>query len=167
MTKKGDLITTPLRFSMVSEGIFRSSYPAPVTYPFLETLHLRTLVCLQPEDLRKELRDYCEEKGIEIVEAMVGINQEPFLFMNDVVVRGAIAKVLDPASHPVMFFCSNGRLRTSCVTGCIRKVNKWCLTSILAEFDQFVDDEGGVMDYRFIEAFRYVIQSKPITSVQI
>ena len=156
MTAKGnETLITPLRFSMVSEGIYRSSYPAPVTYSFLESLNLRTLVCLQPGDLREELRIYCEDKGIGIVEAEVGINQEPFVFMNEQAVREAITKVLDPASHPVLFFCNNGRLRSSCITGCIRKLNRWCLTSILAEFDQFVDDEGGVMDYRFMESFRY------------
>ena len=142
---------------MVSEGIYRSSYPAPSTYPFLETLNLRTLVCLQPSDLKEELRIYCKDRGIDIFEAEVGINQEPFVFMNEEAVREAISKVLDPASHPVLFFCNNGRLRSSCVTGCIRKLNRWCLTSILAEFDKFVDDEGGVMDYRFMESFRYEV----------
>ena len=39
------------------------------------------------------------------------------------------------------------------VCGCIRKIRKWPLSSIVREFEQFVDPEGSFHDVQYIEHF--------------
>ena len=76
-------LCTPIGFGQVSEGVYRSAYPANSTLPFLKTLHLHTLIALQPRDIRDDLRIFCQEEGIRIVEADFGVNQEPFVTISE------------------------------------------------------------------------------------
>ncbi len=116
---------TPLGFSQVDEGCYRSAYPTQACLGFIETLNLKTVIALQPEDLRAELRDFCAKSNITIIEADIGLNQEPFLVMSEANVNKVLDVVLNPTCLPVMIFCNNGRLRTSCLVGCFRRTKKW------------------------------------------
>jgi tyrosine-protein phosphatase SIW14 len=58
---------------------------------------------------------------------------------------------IDPDQQPVLIFDTNGKVRCSCVVGCIRKYSGWSLSSIFQEFEQFAEPEGGVADMLFIE----------------
>lgn len=39
-----DLLVPPLNFAMVDNGIFRSGFPEPVNFSFLQTLGLRSIM---------------------------------------------------------------------------------------------------------------------------
>lgn len=41
-----DLFIPPLNFAMVDNGIFRSGFPEPANFPFLQTLNLRSIMYL-------------------------------------------------------------------------------------------------------------------------
>lgn len=73
---------TPLNFAYVGDGIYRSGFPVAESLDYLTQLGLKSAVCLQPEDLGREagggVRRFCEEQGIELLEADVGENKEPF-----------------------------------------------------------------------------------------
>lgn len=43
--------------------------------------------------------------------------------------------------------------RTGCLVGCLRKLQKWCLTSIFDEYQRFAAAKARVSDQRFIELF--------------
>jgi tyrosine-protein phosphatase SIW14 len=43
--------------------------------------------------------------------------------------------------------------RTGCVVGCLRKLQRWCLTSIFNEYQRFAAAKTRVSDLRFIEIF--------------
>ena len=118
-------INTPIGFGEILPGVYRSAYPKKSNYDFLKTLALKTLISLQPQDLRFELKEYCSDHNIEIIEANVGTNQEPFVVMSGSIVNEVINITNDTLKHPILIFCNNGKLRTSCVVGCIRRVNNW------------------------------------------
>lgn len=40
----GELFVPPLNFAMVDNGIFRSGYPEPVSFSFLQSLQLRSIM---------------------------------------------------------------------------------------------------------------------------
>lgn len=139
----------PLAFAQVDSKIYRSSYPAKKSLPFIESLHLKSLVCLSPNELKQELRDFCELHNIELIEKNVGYNQEPFIFMHSEVVEEVLSFISNPSNQPVMVFCVNGKLRSNSVIGCYRKlIQKWSLISIFHELEQF---GGSEIDYLFIE----------------
>jgi hypothetical protein len=80
----------PPGFSAVKTGLYRSSYPNKRTYSFIHTLKLKSLICLQPEDLRDDLRKFCESNEINLITIDVGVNREPFLQMDNIAISNAI-----------------------------------------------------------------------------
>lgn len=40
----------PVNFGLVEEDLYRSGQPTLLNFPFLETLHLNTIVYLAPDD---------------------------------------------------------------------------------------------------------------------
>lgn len=146
---------------MVSSGIYRSSYPAEISYEFIENLDLRSMICLSPADLRPELTLLCETRGIQIVSFDLKLNQEPFLTMSENLMHEATDFALSTANQPVLIFCTNGKVKTGATVACIRKKQGWGFTSCLAEFDLFSEPDGGLADHSFIDSFEVPI---PTTS---
>jgi len=147
------MLQLPLGFARVGEGIYRSAYPASKTLPFVKTLQLRSMVCLYPKDIRSDLREYAEQNGIKIIEADIGANQEPFIVMSTAAVSSALAVLSDPASHPVLVFCTSGKVRTGCVIGCLRKLMGWSIVTIVHELEHSTDGEASLADQIFVEQF--------------
>ena len=124
----------PLGFCKIYDNVYRSSYPATKSLPFITTLGLKSIICLTPSELKKELRDYCEKNNITIFEANVGYNQEPFIVMSESVVSEAIHIALDHTQRPSLIFCTTGKVKTSCVVACLRKHSplRWSTVSAIA-----------------------------------
>jgi tyrosine-protein phosphatase SIW14 len=108
----------PLGFARVDENVYRSGYPAKKSLDFIGTLGLKSMVSLlNPSENRSDLKAHCKAHDIFLFEADIGVNKEPFLSMNAEVVT-AVLKHLDNKSNlPCLLFCSNGKLRTSCMIG--------------------------------------------------
>lgn len=108
----------PLGFAKVDENVYRSGYPANKSLDFISTLGLKSMVSLlNPSENRHDLKFYCKANNLTFLEADIGVNKEPFLSMD----RDAVASVLnhleDKSNLPCLLFCSNGKLRTSCMIG--------------------------------------------------
>lgn len=43
--------------------------------------------------------------------------------------------------------------RTGCLVGCLRKLQKWCLSSVFDEYQRFAAAKARVSDQRFVELF--------------
>jgi hypothetical protein len=56
----------PNLFGIVEPGIFRSNAPLEENVPFLENLHLRTIIFLSPEVLLRTVNELFMEKGIRV-----------------------------------------------------------------------------------------------------
>lgn len=83
---------------------------------------------------------------------------------SEALVLQALRLVLDPRAYPLHLVCSGtGRHRTGVVVGCFRKLQRWALSSIFAEYRRYAgstglrgaDDVGNqmVMNEQFIELF--------------
>lgn len=71
-------------------------------------------------------------------------------------IRTALAVVLDRSHHPVLIHCNQGKHRTGCVVGCVRRAQRWSLISIFEEYRRFAGDKARVVDQQFIERFLFV-----------
>ncbi|KAJ1434142.1 protein-tyrosine phosphatase [Ochromonadaceae sp. CCMP2298] len=147
----------PLGFSKVQEGVYRSAYPASKSFPFIRTLGLKSMVCLCPGDVRSELETFCAEQSITLLKYDVKFNQDPFLCMCEDTINAILDHVQNDANQPVLLFSFNGRVSTACVVGCLRKRTRWCMSSIILEFEQFSEPDGSLCDLQFIDSF----ESKP------
>ncbi|MBA0605544.1 hypothetical protein Godav_018109 [Gossypium davidsonii] len=92
----------------------------------------------------------------------------------------------DVRNHPVLIHCNRGKVceicssalymtkrfefynvvlsfqhRTGCVVGCLRKLQRWCLSSVFDEYQRFAAAKARVSDQRFMELFD--VSSVPIS----
>lgn len=79
--------------------------------------------------------------------------QEPFVNIPEDTIREALKVVLDVRNHPLLIHCKRGKHRTGCLVGCLRKIQRWCLTSIFDEYQRFAAAKARVSDQRFMELF--------------
>ncbi|XP_074307460.1 inositol diphosphatase DSP4-like [Silene latifolia] len=154
----------PFNFAMVDNGIFRSGFPDLTNLPFLQTLGLRSVIYLCPEPYPKAITEFLEANGVHLFQYAIEMCKEPFVNIPPDMIREAMKITLDTRNHPVLIHCKGGKHRTGCLVGCLRKLQKWCLSSIFDEYQRFAGVKARISDQRFIEMFD--ISSLKNTSLQ-
>ncbi|KNA03501.1 hypothetical protein SOVF_208450, partial [Spinacia oleracea] len=71
---------------------------------------------------------------------------EPFVNIPEERVREALKAALDKKNQPVLIHCKRGKHRTGCLVGCVRKLQKWCLSSIFDEYQRFAGVKSRISD---------------------
>ncbi|KDP20688.1 hypothetical protein JCGZ_21159 [Jatropha curcas] len=148
-----DLFVPPLNFAMVDIGIFRSGFPDSANFGFLQSLGLRSIIYLCPESYPDANYEFLKANGITLFQFGIEMCKEPFVNIPDQTIRDALKVALDVRNHPVLIHCKRGKHRTGCLVGCLRKLQRWCLTSIFDEYQRFAAAKTRVSDQRFIELF--------------
>ncbi|KAK1396130.1 putative tyrosine-protein phosphatase [Heracleum sosnowskyi] len=148
-----ELFNPPLNFAMVDNGIYRSGFPDPTNFPFLKTLGLRSIIYLCPEPYPEANMEFLKLNDIRLFQFGIEGTKEPFVNIPEDAIREALTVVLDIRNHPLLIHCKRGKHRTGCVVGCLRKLQRWCLTSIFDEYQRFAAAKARVSDQRFMELF--------------
>ncbi|KAI4383236.1 hypothetical protein MLD38_009101 [Melastoma candidum] len=131
---------------MVDNGVFRSGFPEPANFSFLQTLGLRSIICLCPEDYPKETQEFLKSNGIKLYQFGIEGYKEPFANIPEDTIREALKVVIDSRNHPVLIHCKRGKHRTGCLVGCLRKLQRWCLSSVFDEYQRFAAAKARVSD---------------------
>ena len=148
--RSGDL-NPPENFAMVWRGIYRSSFVTKRNFQFLQTLRLRTIVYLCPEDYPESHTSFLAENGIQLLQFGVEGNKEPFDEIPEEIMCKALAAVLDTRNHPLLIHCNQGKHRTGCLVGCLRRTQGWSLVTIFDEYRRFAGVKARMVDQQFIE----------------
>ncbi|KAG5551682.1 hypothetical protein RHGRI_009934 [Rhododendron griersonianum] len=160
-----DLHIPPLNFSLVDNGIFRSGFPNTANFSFLQSLGLRSIIYLCPEPYPETNAHFVKSNGIRLFQfgiegckystfgVKVERKQEPFVNIPEDTIREALKVVLDVKNHPLLIHCNRGKHRTGCIVGCLRKLQRWCLSSVFDEYQRFAAAKARISDQRFMELF--------------
>ncbi|XP_077227484.1 inositol diphosphatase DSP1-like [Tasmannia lanceolata] len=143
----------PLNFGMIETGIYRSGFPNPNNFEFLETLDLRSIIYLCPEPYHEANSEFLRSRGIRLFQFGIEGSKEPFVTIPKDIILEALSVLLDVRNHPVLIHCKRGKHRTGCLVGCFRKLQNLCLSSIFEEYQCFAAAKVRVSDLRFIELF--------------
>ncbi|XP_047078090.1 probable tyrosine-protein phosphatase DSP2 [Lolium rigidum] len=156
-------LVPPLNFAMVDDGIFRSGFPGAANFRFLGSLNLRSIVYLCPEPYPEENARFLGRSGIKLHQfgiqgrktylKRVLLMQEPFVGIPEETIRDALKVILDVRNHPVLIHCKRGKHRTGCLVGCLRKLQRWRLSSVFDEYLHFAAAKARKTDQRFMELF--------------
>ncbi|XVF21044.1 hypothetical protein REPUB_Repub12eG0056500 [Reevesia pubescens] len=138
----------PLNFSMVDNGIFRSGFPDSANFSFLQTLNLRSIIYLCPEPYPEANTEFLKSNGIRLFQFGIEGAKEPFVNIPEDTIREALKVLLDVRNHPVLIHCKRGKHRTGCLVGCLRKLQRWCLSSVFDEYQRFAAAKARVSDQR-------------------
>lgn len=98
----------PEQFGVVEPGIFRSAFPTPAMFPFLDALRLRTVINLL-DRLPPEYEAFLASAGVAYVHCAVKGNKATCEDMDRGIVRGALLRIMDARSHPVLIHCRRVR----------------------------------------------------------
>lgn len=147
------LYVPPINFAMVEAGVYRSGFPELANFGFLRTLRLRSILNLCPEPYPETNMDFLRSNSISLVQLGIDGTKEPFVTIPEETIRDALKFLLDVRNHPVLIHCNRGKHRTGCVVGCLRKLQRWCLTSIFDEYQRHAGAKARISDQRFIELF--------------
>lgn len=144
----------PPNFGYVEPDLYRSAIPGEMNFSFLQTLRLKTVVYLSLDTPSQIFAEFLKEQGIEFrqiagVEASSVAGQR----ISEQFVLDALHAILDPKCYPLMIMCNLGRHRTGTVIGCLRRLQKWSLSSIFDEFRRFTGSKSSPLHEQFIELF--------------
>ncbi|KAF7145676.1 hypothetical protein RHSIM_Rhsim04G0049700 [Rhododendron simsii] len=148
-----DLHIPPLNFSLVDNGIFRSGFPNTANFSFLQSLGLRSIIYLCPEPYPETNAHFVKSNGIRLFQFGIEGCKEPFVNIPEDTIREALKVVLDVKNYPLLIHCNRGKHRTGCVVGCLRKLQRWCLSSVFDEYQRFAAAKARISDQRFMELF--------------
>ncbi|OVA20026.1 Protein-tyrosine phosphatase [Macleaya cordata] len=148
-----ELFVPPLNFAMVDNGIFRSGFPDASNLSFLRTLRLRSIIYLCPEPYPEANEEFLKSNRIKLFQFGIEGCKEPFVNIPEDTIREALKVLLDTRNHPVLIHCKRGKHRTGCLVGCLRKLQRWCLSSVFDEYQRFAAAKARVSDQRFMEKF--------------
>jgi hypothetical protein len=95
------------------------------------------------------------EHGVQLLQFGCDGNKAPFHEIPAYVIRRALRAIMDPRNHPVLIHCNQGKHRTGCLVGCLRKVQQWSLVAIFEEYRRFAGTKARVVDELFIERFTF------------
>ena len=144
-------LSPPDNFAMVWRGIYRSSFPTKKNFRFLQQLGLRSVVYLCPEDYPESHTTFLADQGAQLLQFGLEGNKEPFDEIPEEAIRAALRAVLDRRNHPLLIHCNQGKHRTGCLVGCLRKVHRWSLVAIFDEYRLFAGRKACIVDQQFIE----------------
>ncbi|KAL9271730.1 Tyrosine-protein phosphatase DSP3-like protein [Drosera capensis] len=151
--EKEQVLVAPTNFSMVEEGVYRSGFPQPSNFPFLKTLHLKSIIYLCPEPYPEEHARLLELHNIRLFQFGIEGKKETSENMPGDVITSALRVLIDVRNHPVLIHCKRGKHRTGCLVGCLRKLQSWCLASVFEEYQRFAGSKFRITDMRFMESY--------------
>ena len=140
----------PLNFGMVEDDLYRCGQPNELNFPFLEKLELKTVIWLAPDEPSEAFQNFLDDHY-----------QNPWNPVSEDMVIEALAKILDKSHYPIAVCCNLGRHRTGTVIGCLRKYQRWNLTSILDEYRRYAGQKVRLLNEQFMELFDTDLVSAP------
>ncbi|KAK5584561.1 hypothetical protein ACTFIV_010895 [Dictyostelium citrinum] len=143
----------PLNFGMVADDLYRSGQPNELNFPFLEKLQLKKIIFLAPDDPSQQFQNFVEDQDIELIHLGMDTHQNPWNPISEEIVISALKIILNPDNYPLHIMCNLGRHRTGTVVGCLRKLQRWNLTSIFEEYRRFAGSKVRLLNEQFIELF--------------
>lgn len=77
------LLTPPEQFGIVEPGIYRSDMLQPLHFPFIKSIHFKTVVMLSPEMPNRVTSNLMDECGMKLV-GIVSLSLLYHVLMNDI-----------------------------------------------------------------------------------
>lgn len=149
----GETITPPFNFANVEDRVYRSGFPQPCNFTFLQTLGLRSIIYLCPEPYPKENLEFLKANNIRLFQFGIDGTKEPSVDVLTNSITEALKLLIDVRIHPVLIHCKRGKHRTGCVVGSFRKLQNWCLSSVLEEYKLYAGVKARETDLNFLENY--------------
>jgi tyrosine-protein phosphatase SIW14 len=142
----------PQNFGPVIPGVYRSSYPQSQNYAFLQRLKLKTIVTLVQKEMPEGYQVFLDGNGIQhLVFNMAGTKKADIPLAT---MRSIIGLISDKKNHPMLIHCNQGKHRTGCVVGILRRYHGWDTASALDEYERYAYPKIRPTDVQYLREFQ-------------
>lgn len=152
------------RITSFSECLYRGAYPKHRNLPFLETLHLRTIVSLTPKpidsdpDIASWARMQNGGAGVHIIHIRTEKPKEETGGLTHEGAARALMEVLNRENLPLYVHCLDGVEVTSTLVACLRKVQGWHSAALCEELTRGVNVAAGRYSGTIEAAPKHLVQ---------
>ncbi|CAB4385300.1 unnamed protein product [Rhizophagus irregularis] len=149
------MLTPPEQFGIIEKGVYRSDMLHPSHFSFIKALQLKTALVLSPEVPTRAVLNFLEENNIKLVHLGLSI-WKPNLGWRPVseeLIKDGLEMALDVGNHPILVLCTSGIHETGTFVGCLRKLQNWNFSSIVAEYRSYAGNKVRYVNEQFIELF--------------
>ncbi|GAB1741325.1 hypothetical protein NU219Hw_g6563t1 [Hortaea werneckii] len=144
----------PPNYGAVKPGaLFRSAFPQDRNLEFLEGLNIRTILSFVATEPSELYTNWLRTSAITRVRVDIAPNKDGHVHTTWDSLCEALLLVLDSANYPLYLHCNQGRHRTGCVIACLRKIQRWPLDAVLAEYRVYASPKAREGDVELIKAF--------------
>eukprot|EP01087_Luapelamoeba_hula_P002645 TRINITY_DN1232_c0_g1_i1.p1 TRINITY_DN1232_c0_g1~~TRINITY_DN1232_c0_g1_i1.p1 ORF type:complete len:171 (+),score=25.53 TRINITY_DN1232_c0_g1_i1:115-627(+) len=155
----------PTNWGMVEEDLYRCGQPNVLNFPFLEKLNLKSVIFLAPYDPSPQFMSFMEDQGIALHNLGSDSSKTPNPWGGNTISEdmaiSALKLIMEPKNYPLAVMCNLGRHRTGTIIGCLRKLQRWNLTSIFEEYRRHAGAKVRLLNEQFIELFDTDLVSLP------
>ncbi|KAI5292587.1 hypothetical protein KEM52_006236 [Ascosphaera acerosa] len=155
----------PPNFAEVVRGVYRSSFPQADHVPALKKLGLKTMISLVDVPYSAEVVDLVHANGTTMHNIQIMPNKRVLECSPQHVIDRVLEIVLDPKNHPILIHCNKGRHRTGCIVGCFRRLQRWPLPIVIAEYKSFAAPKDRFLDQVFIQNYNASVLTPLVRSV--
>ncbi|GES86682.1 probable tyrosine-protein phosphatase DG1060 isoform X3 [Rhizophagus clarus] len=110
---------------------------------------------LSPEVPTRAVLNFLEDNNIKLVHLGLSI-WKPNLGWRPVseeLIKDGLEMALDVGNHPILVLCTSGIHETGTFVGCLRKLQNWNFSSIVAEYRSYAGNKVRYVNEQFIELF--------------
>ncbi|KAF1970489.1 tyrosine-protein phosphatase SIW14 [Bimuria novae-zelandiae CBS 107.79] len=138
--------------AVVPGAVYRSSYPQEKNFDFLESLKLKTIITLVPEEIPAGYRDWMNKAGVQHFQVHLNANKGAVRIQSCDINR-ALNIVLDRTNHPILIHCNKGKHRTGCLVATLRRIQGYDSDFVRHEYHVYADPKARFWDEVFFENF--------------
>jgi tyrosine-protein phosphatase OCA6 len=148
--KKG--LIPPFRFAYIEKDLFRGAYPVPLSFGFLKSLHLKTMISMIPDPPDKNLLAFCDTESITSLFYQIP-SYAGQVAISASLVNEILSLICDSQKLPLYLHSTHGGHTTGLIVMCLRKIQLWSPRATFVEFNQFVSDSVEPCEEDFINTY--------------
>ncbi|KAL7005501.1 hypothetical protein EMMF5_004906 [Cystobasidiomycetes sp. EMM_F5] len=155
----------PLNFAIVTPGVYRSGFPRPENFNYIDDLGLKSILSyLADQDFKEDTLHWAKKRGLQIYHVRAESIKEPLVQTSQTDMAEALKIALDTKNWPILVHCNRGRHRVGLLCALLRRLQGWSLTMLFDEYRRFFatpgvggqesgNHTGRPGDYEWIESF--------------
>ena len=144
----------PTNYGAVLPGlIYRSSYPKPENYDFIQDLKIKSILTLVPEPLPTEYQAFMKDAGIQHFQVHIKSNKDGQVRVESCEMSRALRLIMDRTNHPILIHCNKGKHRTGCTVACFKRIIGYELDDIVNDYHVYAGAKARFLDEVFFESF--------------
>ncbi|CAI9090895.1 OLC1v1025775C1 [Oldenlandia corymbosa var. corymbosa] len=143
----------PPNFATVEDNsVYRSGFPQPSNFSFLQSLHLKSILCLCTEPYPEGNLEFLKSNNIKLFQFGIDGTKEPTSIPRSTITE-ALEVLIDVRNHPILIHCRSGKHRTGCLVGSLRILQNWRLSSVVEEYKRYAGAKSRLTDLAFLEKY--------------